>query len=159
MRLAGPAQLPRRVTLVHTLERNHPASPPHYYLPFVGVAPDRRGMGIGTALLRATLSRLDREGLGAYLENSNPRNAGLYERLGFATLRTLRMPDDGPSIWCMWRGPRGPADPPDAAGRPAGGQSEGSAGAASARRTGGVARTKNTEPTAASPARSVKPAA
>jgi GNAT superfamily N-acetyltransferase len=55
----------------------------HYYVRDVGVHPDMQGRGLGSALLRPTLDRCDREGLPAYLEASSERNAALYERLGF----------------------------------------------------------------------------
>ena len=55
---------------------------------------DLQGMGLGAAMLEATLKRVD-EQRPAYLENSNPRNAKLYERAGFVAAeasppRTLR---------------------------------------------------------------------
>ena len=35
------------------------------------------------------------------------RDSALYERLGFAlTGRPLDLPNDGPSMWPMWREPR-----------------------------------------------------
>ena len=55
---------------------------PHFYLAFIAVAPRLQGLGLGSALLEATLARVDAAGAPAYLENSNPRNLALYERLG-----------------------------------------------------------------------------
>lgn len=84
-------------------ERNHPREP-HYYVRTVGVAPDFQGHGLGTALLRATLDRCDRDGMPSYLEASSERSAALYERLGFVHLGKLRIPD-GPPFWPMRRPP------------------------------------------------------
>ena len=77
---------------------------PHYYIRAVGVATRFQGQGLGTALLRPTLDRCDREGLPAYLEASSERSAALYERLGFVHLGELRVPD-GPRFWPMRRSP------------------------------------------------------
>lgn len=63
---------------------------PHYYVAYVGVAPAGQGRGLGTRLLEPTLARCDREGVPAFLEASSPRNAALYERLGFEHLEEVR---------------------------------------------------------------------
>jgi GNAT superfamily N-acetyltransferase len=63
----------------------------HYYVRDVGVHPDMQGKGLGSALLRPTLERCDREGLPAYLEASSERNAALYERHGFRITGELRV--------------------------------------------------------------------
>ena len=79
----------------------------------LGVATRCQGQGLGTALLRPTLDRCDREGLPAYLEASSQRSAALYERLGFVHLGEGRIPG-GPPFWPMRRPPavtaRSPAD-------------------------------------------------
>jgi RimJ/RimL family protein N-acetyltransferase len=84
-------------------ERNH-LQEPHYYIRWVGVATSFQGQGLGTALLRPTLDRCDREGLPAYLQASTERSAALYERLGFVHLGELQVPD-GPRFWPMRRPP------------------------------------------------------
>ncbi len=96
-----------RVELIARLTDGiHPADRPHEYLWMIGVAPDRQGEGLGTALIESVLDRCDREGLPAYLEASSDRSRGLYERLGFEfTGRALDLPD-GPRMWPMWREPR-----------------------------------------------------
>ncbi|MEQ8484951.1 MAG: N-acetyltransferase [Pseudomonadales bacterium] len=67
----------------------HPEAP-HWYLPLIGVDPDRQGRGCGAALMRAAVERCDREGSLAYLESSNPRNISLYLRHGFEILGTVQ---------------------------------------------------------------------
>ncbi|MFJ3302994.1 GNAT family N-acetyltransferase [Streptomyces sp. NPDC086549] len=84
----------------------HPRGRAHEYLWMIAVAPDRQGRGMGTALVRSVLDRCDREARPAYLEASNARSRGLYERLGFVTREPLDLPD-GPRMWPMWREPRG----------------------------------------------------
>jgi GNAT superfamily N-acetyltransferase len=98
--------LPRALRLFALLESEHPKDRPHWYLPFVGVEPDWQGKGIGTALLQPVLERCDREGLGAYLEASSPRNRACYERSGFRVTGEIVCPG-GPPLWTMWRNPRG----------------------------------------------------
>jgi ribosomal protein S18 acetylase RimI-like enzyme len=45
---------PRILQVLSFVEKHHPDEP-HWYLPFVGVRPDRQGHGIGSALLRPVL--------------------------------------------------------------------------------------------------------
>jgi GNAT superfamily N-acetyltransferase len=69
---------------------------PHYYVRDVGVLPGMQGRGLGSALMKPTLERCDREGLPAYLEASSERSAALYERLGFQITRELRVGSSPP---------------------------------------------------------------
>jgi ribosomal protein S18 acetylase RimI-like enzyme len=77
----------------------------HYYVRDVGVLPSRQGQGLGSALLRPTLERCDREGVPAYLEASSERSAALYERLGFRITRELRI-GGSPPLRLMLRDPQ-----------------------------------------------------
>jgi predicted N-acetyltransferase YhbS len=79
---------------------------PHYYLSLLGTHPDRQGAGIGMRLLRENLAQMDREGVPAYLESSNPANLGRYQSVGFVPVGTFQLPDDGPELTTMWREPR-----------------------------------------------------
>jgi GNAT superfamily N-acetyltransferase len=79
---------------------------PHFYLAILGVRPDRQGKGLGSALLKHTLGRLDEGGMPAYLESSNAVNMPLYGRHGFKVIDEIRLRDGGPTMWCMWREPR-----------------------------------------------------
>ncbi|MGW3662615.1 GNAT family N-acetyltransferase [Streptomyces sp. NPDC005141] len=110
----GPAHLRaavdpdnERVELIGRLTADvHPVGRAHAYLWMIGVAPERQGEGLGSALIESVLERCDREGLAAYLEASNDRSRALYERLGFVlTGRPLDLPE-GPRMWPMWRDPR-----------------------------------------------------
>jgi ribosomal protein S18 acetylase RimI-like enzyme len=64
-----------------------------------------RSGGVGARLVAPLLERLDADGIGAYLESSNPRNLSFYERLGFTELWT-DTPAGGPPMTGMWRDPR-----------------------------------------------------
>jgi ribosomal protein S18 acetylase RimI-like enzyme len=64
------------------LVTHHPATP-HWWIGPVAVEPERRGIGIGTELLRDLLDDLrDRDGGEVWLE-AEPENETLYLRLGF----------------------------------------------------------------------------
>jgi RimJ/RimL family protein N-acetyltransferase len=97
-------RLPRAGRTQAFFERHH-LQERHYYIRTLGVATRFQGRGLGTALLRPTLDRCDREGVPAYLEASTERSAALYERLGFVHLGALRVPDGGPPFWPMQRPP------------------------------------------------------
>jgi ribosomal protein S18 acetylase RimI-like enzyme len=86
-------------------DEHHPHDVDHWYLLFLGVTPDWRGAGLGTALMQPMLDRADREGMPIYLDATSARNRGLYERHGFEVIGELNFPD-GPTAWAMWREPR-----------------------------------------------------
>ena len=85
----------------------------HHYLFLVGTRPEWQGRGIGSALLRPMLERCDRDRTPAYLEATSEVNLRLYLRHGFEVTGRLDLPG-GPTMWPMWREPRGeiPSPPP-----------------------------------------------
>jgi GNAT superfamily N-acetyltransferase len=87
--------LPRATRLLAAVESRHPRGA-HYYFADIGVLSSMQGRGFGSALMRPTLERCDREGLPAYLEASSERSATLYERLGFRTTSELRVAGSPP---------------------------------------------------------------
>lgn len=103
--------LPRAARIGAAMEWRHARElrGPHYYVRDIGVHPDMQGNGLGSALLRPTLDRCDKEGLPAYLEASSERSAALYERLGFEHIKELRV-GGSPPLRLMIRQPtpRGP---------------------------------------------------
>jgi len=101
VRLCGFPRLMRGSAMADAMENNHPTER-HFYLAFIAVAPRLQGLGLGGALLDATLKRADRGGFPAYLENSNARNTRLYERAGFITRRNIA-PMGAPPLLSMWR--------------------------------------------------------
>ena len=74
----------------------------HWHLPGIGVDPSRQGAGLGSLLLAHTLAEVDRDGVAAYLESSNPLNVPLYERFGFEVIAEIQA-GDSPTIRPMLR--------------------------------------------------------
>jgi GNAT superfamily N-acetyltransferase len=93
--------------LFERFEDHHPEES-HYYLSLWGTHRDHVGRGLGTALLRDNLARIDAERMPAYLESTNPVNLPRYEALGFAPTGEFG-PAGGPVITTMWREPRAAA--------------------------------------------------
>lgn len=87
---------------LHGFDAARPREEPHYYLSLLGTRDDRRGEGIGMALLNECLTVIDAERAPAYLESTNPLNNRRYERAGFAGIGTFAMPDGGPVVTRMW---------------------------------------------------------
>lgn len=91
---------------VQTALARHRPIEPHWYLAQIGVSAVARGTGLGSALLRSRLEKIDGEGLPAYLEASNERNRALYQRHGFERIATIEgIPNARPTG--MWRAPGG----------------------------------------------------
>jgi GNAT superfamily N-acetyltransferase len=93
--------------MINLIESMHPHEP-HWYLATLGTDPEVQGRGIGSALMRPVLELCDVEGWPAYLESSKERNVPFYARHGFEVVKEVPLPGGGPSIWTMWRTPKGP---------------------------------------------------
>ena len=78
---------------------------PHWYLALIAVEPELQREGLGSALLRPMLARLDQQQMPCYLETQNQRNASMYEGYGFRTLEEF-VPDGGTTTWAMLRAPQ-----------------------------------------------------
>lgn len=87
------------------MERAHPQFE-HAYLFSIGVRQSEQGKGLGRKLIQPVLDACDREGLRAYLENSNPANTGFYASCGFEVCGEIRPTPDAPPLVPMVREPR-----------------------------------------------------
>jgi GNAT superfamily N-acetyltransferase len=103
LQMCGFGRIVRGAAISGDLERAHPREM-HFYLTFMAVDPAFQGMGLGSAILDATLRRIDEAGMPAYLENSSPRNTPLYERGGFVAQKNI-LPEDAPPLISMLRKP------------------------------------------------------
>jgi GNAT superfamily N-acetyltransferase len=99
------SEAPRVLDAFDRFDRAHPADRPHYYLSLLATHPDRRGQGLGMALLAESLKRVDAEGAAAYLESTNPANHRRYEGVGFVKWGEFELGEDGPTVTQMWRDP------------------------------------------------------
>lgn len=104
LKVSGIGGMKRSIAAFAQAEKLHPKEP-HYYLLAIGVDPSMQGKGVGSSLLAPMAERLDREGIGAYLESSKERNLPLYERFGFKVTNPFDL-QNGPRIWPMWRDPK-----------------------------------------------------
>lgn len=104
VRVFGFRGMERAGEVQNAMHEAHPREP-HWYLPSVGTDPGLQGTGVGSALLRQQLAVCDRLGQPSYLESSKVTNVPFYERLGFRVIDELRLPQDGPTLWPMWRDP------------------------------------------------------
>ena len=100
--LLGP-EAGRADALMERFATARPTEPEHYYLSLFGTRPDRRGHGIGMALLAADLARIDAEGTPAYLESTTPANLDRYRSVGFVDHGEIILPNGGPTVTTMWR--------------------------------------------------------
>ena len=92
-----------------TLGAIHPPEEPHWYLNVIAARRGARSRGVGARLLEPFLERADQEGIGIYLESSNPKNLSFYDRYGFQYFgAAIDLPGAGPLLQPMWRPP--PAD-------------------------------------------------
>jgi amino acid transporter/GNAT superfamily N-acetyltransferase len=98
----GP-YLSRFAALDATLQAGHPMAKAHQYLQFMGVRPEFQSRGIGSALLAHRLTELHRKGMPAYLEATNRRNLALYLHHGFTVIGTVRVAEEGPVMYRLWR--------------------------------------------------------
>jgi ribosomal protein S18 acetylase RimI-like enzyme len=94
--------LPRAMRGMSAMDAVHPHEP-HWYLWLLGVDPQRQGEGLGSRLLADVLERCGRDRVPAYLQATSARSRELYLRHGFQDRGELRLPDDGPRLWPMWR--------------------------------------------------------
>ncbi len=78
-------------------------SRPYWFLDLVGVDPAQAGRGHARSLVEPKLAQADEEGRDCYLETSDPRNAAIYRRFGFAVVSTYEF--DGVESICMLRAP------------------------------------------------------
>lgn len=92
-----PSAAGRGSTATALMQRHRPKQP-HWYLAQLGAI--EPGRGHGSALLRHRLPTISGP---AYLESSNIRNVHLYERHGFVVTGEMSLPDNGPTLYAMWR--------------------------------------------------------
>ena len=72
-----------------------------WFLDVLGVDPAQERKGFARRLIEPGLARADEEGRACFLETSEPRNVGLYERFGFRLVSSYR--HDEVESFCLRR--------------------------------------------------------
>ncbi|HJL14840.1 MAG TPA: GNAT family N-acetyltransferase [Sandaracinaceae bacterium LLY-WYZ-13_1] len=102
--VVGLSRMPRIGRVLDAVDAARPPEP-RWLLTLLGTLPDRRGRGVGSALLRPALERCDDAGLRAVLETADPGNLAFYRRFGFEVAARRPLGDDGPESFTMVREP------------------------------------------------------
>lgn len=111
---SGPADLPGRSMLDLLLPEEHVAlvragfesmhgqlpDEPHALLHLLGVDADRRGQGIGGALIDAGLAAIPAD-VPAHVNTTVEANVRLYESHGFVRVNSVRLGDTGPHMHAL----------------------------------------------------------
>ena len=106
LRLLGRAGLLGVVRMMHAssfslrLRRRHVPFP-HGYLALLAVDPRHQGRGLGGALLRPVLARLEESGLPCYLETHTLQNVSFYRHFGFRVAEEVLIPGTAVRQWCL----------------------------------------------------------
>jgi GNAT superfamily N-acetyltransferase len=104
--LTGPAVAKGILDLFEQFDMAHPHDEPHFFLNLLGTHDAHRGKGLGMALLRENLARIDEIGAPVYLESSNPANIARYESVGFEVHGGFTVAATGHPVTTMWRSGR-----------------------------------------------------
>lgn len=107
---------PRLSALYTTLAQSYP-NDPGWFLDTLVVRPERRGTGVGSALLRDGLAQADLDGRPVSLQTSSSENVEFYRRHGFEVTRTFaELYPGSPPLWNMRRPAAGVTPRPSAPG-------------------------------------------
>ena len=81
---------------------------PHadWHLATMGTVPARQRQGLGSAVLKPMLDRLDAGQQSARLETSTTKNVEFYRSHGFQVVDQLELPHGAPTTWIMHRPPK-----------------------------------------------------
>ena len=75
----------------------------HWYLFILAARPDAQRRGVGTALIRHGLARIDEQGLPCYLETTSPKNVEYYPRHGFEMVEETASGGGLLHVWAFLR--------------------------------------------------------
>lgn len=98
---AFAAHLGERIAITGKLSQAmaaHRPQEPHWYLGILGTHPDHQNQGLGGSVLTAMLAETDALGLPTFLESSNPRNYGFYQRHGYTAADELTVEGSPPLL-------------------------------------------------------------
>ncbi len=78
---------------------------PYWLLTLLGIHPEHRRRGLGSALLGPILARCDEEDSVCACETAAAHNVTFYERHGFEVQASRPLAPGGPTSWSLWRSP------------------------------------------------------
>lgn len=87
--------------------RTQSISEPHWYLFYIGVAPEHQGKGYSTRLINSMLEVIDASKKPCYLETHTEKNVQIFQRFSFEVADMSRIPKTDITNWAMLRHPRG----------------------------------------------------
>lgn len=102
---SGVGSITRGMSVDKALAEAKPKRP-HFYLFAIGARAAYHGKGIGGALMKADLERVDAGKMPAYLESSKESNVGFYQQFGFKVTEVVSPPNGSPPLWLMRRDAR-----------------------------------------------------
>lgn len=102
--LSVAAQHPIRARRVLRQVLDRRPSESHWYLSHLAVDVGRQRAGIGRRLLDFGVERAANDGVGVYLETTNPTNLAFYDTAGFRQVGIVRV-IGAPPVWLLWRPP------------------------------------------------------
>ena len=102
LKVTGFSRLNRFMDIMDLINEIHPEKK-HYFLQYMGVIREHRSKGIGSSLLKPIIEKSKEEKCGIYLENSKEKNISFYEKNGFKVLDEVKINDELPPFWPMWR--------------------------------------------------------
>jgi ribosomal protein S18 acetylase RimI-like enzyme len=97
-----PQTLRRAGIYLRTILKVHPKDL-NWYLPLLAVDPSVQGQGAGTMLMEEGVLRMEKDGVGGYLETQKEENHAFYHRFGYELRETLHPIPGGPPYYTMWR--------------------------------------------------------
>lgn len=84
-----------------TINKQRPNDGNFLYFWFLGVLPNKRGLGSAISLKNEIMKEAQEKGLDIYLETSVPQNKRVYERYGFKTYHTWKIKDPELEMWFL----------------------------------------------------------
>lgn len=90
----------------HALERYHPRTPLHYYIPLIAVQRTSRGKGVANVLFSALHTMADKEKFPCYLECTRLSTRTHFMRWGYRDAGPALRIEGVPELFPMWREPQ-----------------------------------------------------
>jgi ribosomal protein S18 acetylase RimI-like enzyme len=98
----GPRRALRLARVDQEMRKSH-LREPHWYLWFLGTAPDQQGKGLGSRLLRSLSAKSLASQVPCYLETEKASSVRLYEKHGYVVTGEDVLRSIGVKLWFMRR--------------------------------------------------------